>query len=198
MQAEGGVEMSDSEVITLLGEFGFKDTEKNKLLKEITSRKFEVVLQQIEELQAKLANKGNVEREEYEKDFHKAQEETRAQEARDKAYRKQLIEKIKANRKERTIKNQGCEDRAETTPQKTASIQADVKVKAVIAGSGVLVLGFDKSSKVSELYSKVREHTNSSNIRICQYGDVDPVAESEEPIADAFGAHIVLVHVTVI
>lgn len=193
MVKANAMDMTDSEIINLLSEYNFKEKEMSVILKELKKRDFESVIEHIENIKADL----NVDKER-EKSLEAAKEredEIRKEAAFKQQYKDRLIKKIQANREEQ-IKRIELENKNDKPIEKTIKIDAYIRVKAVIDGKEEIIFGCDKESSMSDLYTKIKTNTGSSNIIIRRFGHAEEILSSDKKVFDVFRARSIMIEVT--
>ena len=197
VQQNNNKEMTDDELITLLGDYGFEPKEISKLLREIKTRDPESVIEKIEAIQ-KEREAGEIQevREQQESAKNK-QQEIEEENERNKKYKERIMEKIRANKEERLRKEKLELEQEGVVEEKTvpAELESPVRVRAMIDWTQDVYLGFEESSTVSELFAKLREVTKVSSIKVSPFGDPKPVDESSDTIKNVFGANAVMLSV---
>lgn len=186
-------DMTDSEIIELLGEYNFKEKEMSKILKELKARDFESVLLHIESIKNSSENQD----EEKEKLIIAAKERNKMlkKEAEIYAsYKTQLLEKIKANRAEQTQREE-IENKNHVPVEKTVKIDSYIKIRAIINGNGELLLGFDKDATIHELFERISEKMNVTSLTIKRFGHADSIVKSDKQIIDEFKAKSIMIEV---
>lgn len=188
-------QMTDSEIIDLMSEYNIKESEMSKILKELKSKDFEYVINYIENRQKgkeKSAKEANAKIMEEAKEINdQKQREAEIQER----YKKQLLEKIKANRIEQQQKEAAELKSLPVSSHEIEEINAFIRVKAVIDDSREIVLGFEQNSTVNDIYSKLQEELGKSVVSIKKFGHGKSVSASSERIFDVFSSRAFMIDV---
>lgn len=184
--------MSDEEIMVLIKEYGLTDKDFPKILNEITDRDFESVLRQIEEISGD--RKAAKEREKALNDAKKHEMQLREEAEYRETYRKMLLEKIEANREEMEQKNL-LEAKNVGDTEKTVSIDADIKVKALINGKSEIILGFKKDATINDLFEKLYKNTETNNITVKRFGHSTMIEPSDKSIQEYFDASSIMIDV---
>lgn len=193
MEQTEKLDMSDSEIISLLKEYEFKEHEMPQILKGIKQRDLESVLAYAEMYRTN--NGALAEREETLAKAREYEEERRREEARLRMYKESLLQKIEANRKERARLVE-AENKALPVVEKTQKLDAAVKVKAVLNDKETVVLGFAQEATVAELLEKLQAQTGATSLEVRLFGHVNVIASSDKKIVDTFHAKSIMIDVT--
>lgn len=183
MVVQNNNQMSDSEIIQLLSDYNLKDKEISTILKEIESRDFESVINFIE----KRLNKSHseIERDRILQDAREKNEQRRKEAVLQEEYRKRLISKIEANRKEQKLK-EDAEIQAELSESVTKSVTLNdyIRIKAVVNDVDEYFLGFDKGSTIQDLFERLKQKLSSPNIKIKRFGYEDLISPNNEKLEE--------------
>lgn len=189
------MEMSDSEIITLLGEFSFKDKEMSEMLKKIESRDFESVLKFIEDTRNAKNGPGIQNAEDARLRAEKQRKEIAIEAERQSMYRERIMSKIKANREEQ-LRKEKVEMNMQGSSEKIIAIDSDIKIKALINGSDNLILGFDKDATVNDLFNKLMNQLKAKSVTITRFGHSQEISKSDTLIIDQFKAKSFMIGVS--
>lgn len=183
--------MTDSEIISLLNEYNFKEKEISAILKDLKTRDFESVLEFAEQHRAD--RRVDRERTEALKVARAYGDELRREEELKQRYKEMVLKKIKANREEQARKAEIAEQ--PHTVEKTAQIKADVKVKAILNEKEEMILGFDKDATVQDLYNKLLEKLAVSKVEIRKFGHSSSIGASDRGLVEEFNAKAIMIDV---
>lgn len=186
------MEMSDSEIISLLAEYNFKEKEIGVILKEIKDRDFESVLNFIEEKRKNDGNGPNNKMKEQQLKLEQRNKENKIIEARNKIYKERILQKIKANHEEQLQKEK--EEYKDIGPiEKTVEIEANIKVMVLVNMKDDIILGFDKNATVNDLFDVLKKKLNVSNVKIYRHTNGEQLTVSNRLLVDEFKVTAVMV-----
>lgn len=186
-------EMTDSEIISLLSEYNFKEKEMAKILKELKSRDFEYVVSYIEDIKSNPERRAREENEKRIKEVKEQHEQSKKEEEIQERYRKQLLEKIEANRIEQK-KREEAEIGSSTTVVKSNKVEGYIRVKAV-CGNEEILLGLGPETTVDDLYRAIQEKTGSNSIKIRRHGHEEVIGNTAERVENIFKARSIMIDV---
>lgn len=184
-------DMTDTEIIQLLEEYGFTNSDISKMLKEIKKRDFESVLAFIEEYRKTQGTWQEDDKEKMMDELRKRNDLQKMEDERKEKYKQLLREKISANRKEQHIREQE-ENEAMPEEEKPIQVEADIKVRILLKDNQEIYLGFDSDATVKDLYERVASELGQTSFELCIFGLGTSVAVSNKFIADEFKAKAVM------
>lgn len=184
-------EMTDSEIIDLLSEYNFKESEMSKILKELKARDFESVLAFIEECRKDQGTWKDDDRERMLEELKKRSDLQRMEAERNEKYRKLLKEKIAANREEQRIREEQ-ENKQFEIDEKPIQIDADVKVRVYLENASEIYLGFGKNATIKDLYEKIASEIGITSFQLSRFGREEGIPISSKPIMEEFKAKSVM------
>ena len=189
--------MTDSEIISFLADYSFKEKEVSDILKNIKKRDFESVLQYVQRLhEEKEVHEADNERKEAMEKAAKYQEEAQREYEREAMYRERILEKIKADKLERRRREEADEGDAPQAAEKSAPVAQGIRVKANLNGDRTVVLDLDMEATLEDLFRKVRETVGASRIEIARSGRDIVVEESPAKLREFFNAKAFMIDVT--
>jgi len=188
-------DMTDSEIIQLLGEYEFTNKEMSDVLRDIKKRDFESVLAYIEEVRKDKGTWQDNDKEKMLDELRKRNDNQKVEEERMERYRKLLVEKIAANRVEQRIREEK-ENEAIPVSEKPIQIDGDVKVRILVADGEEMYVGFDMDATLKDLYEKVAERIGRTSFELSLFGIGTPVPVSSRLIADEFKAKAVMLEIS--
>lgn len=201
VKSDKSQEMSDSEIIALLGEYSFKEKEMSGILKNLKSRDFESVVEYVESIKNNKsgsqsgAGAGATQIEDAKQRAEEIRKEQILEEESKKRYRERIMAKIKANQKERQRRDE--QDCTQDKPvEKTARMDSYIRVMAVLNGDKEVHIGLGADATVSGLFDKLKELAGSKEVVVRRYGHSRVIECSDAPIVDYFKARAFMLDVS--
>lgn len=187
-------QMTDSEIINLLGEYNFKEKEMSKILKELKSRDFEYVVNFIEQRRQNPLKQAKEENEKLIQQARELNEQNMRDAEIQERYKKRLLEKIQANRLEQKKKEE-IENKSSSSIKTSVKIEGYIKIRAVCNGDQELHIGLGQESTVSDLYNTIKDKLKCSSLVIKRYGHENKIENTSEKIEHVFNAKYIMIDV---
>jgi len=186
--------MTDSEIIELLGEYGFSKPEISSIIKKLPSKEFESVIDYIEKIKKEKEDSVDNERKAALEELDKRQNIQKLEEERKERYRELLKNKIAANRLEQKQK-EDQENKLLSVEEKPIIIDADVRIRVYLENGDEIYLGFPRESTIKHLHEKIASEIGFSNFEIKRFGHDEVIQISNKFIFEELKAKSAMLEV---
>ncbi|AFN82347.1 hypothetical protein EROM_010020 [Encephalitozoon romaleae SJ-2008] len=194
MEERNKTEVSDGEVISYLVQSGFTKEEVQNAIKETGSKDIDLLVNFIiSSTQDKIHKGVKQTKKEYNntmpKEAAELEKKRREEIMKERIYREQLINQIKADMAEKLERDKLEDERLMSSTVEKSEDTSDCKIKLWLGDGTSSILGFSKDDTIEDLFKKIETRLNKKRFSLFKMNHVKPIERNTKKISEIPGLY---------